>query len=138
MSAAGALAALAVLLGFAAVRELAGARATSGLSALPLALSRRSAGAALRLGLPERLRRSGLGERLPLGAVLLAKLAGAAGGALLALAAAPAAPGRTGLLVAVAMPGAGFLLPDALLEREARRRGRRLVAALPDALDLLA
>ncbi len=34
--------------------------------------------------------------------------------------------------------GGGILLPDALLEREARRRHRRLVAALPDALDLLA
>jgi tight adherence protein C len=36
------------------------------------------------------------------------------------------------------MPAAGFMVPDALLEREARRRQRRLVAALPDALDLLA
>ena len=36
------------------------------------------------------------------------------------------------------MPAAGFVVPDALLEREARRRQRRLVAALPDALDLLA
>jgi tight adherence protein C len=52
--------------------------------------------------------------------------------------AAPAAPGRISLLVAIGMPIAGFLTPDALLEREARRRHRRLVAALPDALDLLA
>lgn len=66
------------------------------------------------------------------------KLAGAAAGGLTALLAAPAAPGRTAVLVAVAMPMAGFLLPDALLERQARRRHRRLVAALPDALDLLA
>ena len=51
---------------------------------------------------------------------------------------APAAPGRISLLVAVAMPAAGFVVPDALLEREARRRRRRLLAALPDALDLLA
>jgi tight adherence protein C len=36
------------------------------------------------------------------------------------------------------MPAAGFMAPDALLEREARRRRRRLVGALPDALDLLA
>jgi tight adherence protein C len=36
------------------------------------------------------------------------------------------------------MPAAGFLAPDALLEREARRRHRRLLTALPDALDLLA
>lgn len=71
-------------------------------------------------------------------APLAAKLACAAGGAVAALAAAPAAPGRIALLVAVALPAAGFAAPDALLEREARRRHRRLLASLPDALDLLA
>lgn len=137
MSLAGVLAGLAVLCGFAAAWELLGGRA-HGPPAMPLGLRRRSARAALRLGLPERLRRSGLAPRLPLSTVLAAKLAGVAGGGLLALGAAPAAPGRTGVLVAVALPGAGFLVPDALLEREARRRRRRLLAALPDALDLLA
>ena len=107
-------------------------------AAARLGLGGRSARAALRLGLPERLRRSGLEARLPLAAVLAAKLAGVACGGLAALAAAPAAPGRTALLVAIALPVAGFLVPDALLEREARRRRRRLLAALPDALDLLA
>ncbi|HXV05738.1 MAG TPA: type II secretion system F family protein [Solirubrobacterales bacterium] len=90
------------------------------------------------LGLPDRLARAGLASRLPLSAVLLAKLAGAAAGGLMAWAAAPAAPGRLSLLVAAALPAAGFVAPDALLEREARRRRRRLLAALPDALDLLA
>jgi tight adherence protein C len=71
-------------------------------------------------------------------ASLTAKLIGAAGGGVAALAAAPAAPGRIALLVAVGLPAAGFVLPDALLERAARRRQRRLVASLPDALDLLA
>jgi tight adherence protein C len=94
--------------------------------------------AALALNLPERLRRSGLESRLPLPALLLGKLAGACFGAILALAAAPAAPGRIGIAVALGLPAAGFFVPDALLEREARRRRRRLVAALPDALDLLA
>jgi tight adherence protein C len=138
MSAAGLLAAFAVLLSFAAARELLAGRAGRALPSLPFGLSGRSAGAALRLGLPERLRRSGLEARLPLSAVLAAKLAGIAGGGLAALVAAPAAPGRTSLLVAIAMPAAGFFVPDALLEREARRRQRRLLAALPDALDLLA
>jgi tight adherence protein C len=138
VSAAGLLAALAVLLGFAAARELFAGRAGRELPSLPFGLSSRSAGAALRLGLPERLRRSGLEARLPLPAVLAAKLAGIAAGGLAALLAAPAAPGRTSLLVAIAMPAAGFFVPDALLEREARRRQRRLLAALPDALDLLA
>ncbi len=68
----------------------------------------------------------------------MAKLAGAIVGGVVALAAAPAAPGRMSLLVAVAMPAAGFVAPDALLERAARHRHRRLLAALPDALDLLA
>ncbi|MET0305493.1 MAG: type II secretion system F family protein [Solirubrobacterales bacterium] len=69
---------------------------------------------------------------------LRAKLASAIAGGAVGLVAAPAAPGRTSLLVAVAMPAAGFVLPDALLERAARRRHHRLLAALPDALDLLA
>jgi tight adherence protein C len=90
------------------------------------------------LDLPERLRRSGLEARLPLPALLLGKLAGACFGAILALGAAPAAPGRIGIAVVLGLPVAGFFVPDALLEREARRRRRRLVAALPDALDLLA
>jgi tight adherence protein C len=137
MSAAGALAAVAVLLGFAAARELLAGRALAA-RPLPFGLGASSARAALRLGLPERLRRSGLEPRLPLSAVLAGKLAGAAGGGLAALLATPAAPGRTALLVWVALPAAGFFVPDALLEREARRRHRRLVASLPDALDLLA
>jgi tight adherence protein C len=94
--------------------------------------------AALALDLPERLRRSGLEARLPLPALMLGKLAGAGFGAILALGAAPAAPGRIGIAVALGLPAAGFFVPDALLERAARRRRRRLVAALPDALDLLA
>ena len=136
MSAAGILAALAVLLAFAATRDLlaSGGR----LPPLPFGLRGRSAGAALRLGLPERLRRSGLEGKLTLAAVLIAKLAGAVLGGLAALPAMPAAPGRTALLVAIALPAAGFLGPDALLERQARLRRRRLLAALPDALDLLA
>ena len=77
-----------------------------------------------------------LRPRLP--RALLGKLLGAGGGALLGLIAAPAAPGRLSLLVLVGLPLAGFVVPDALRERRARRRQRRLVAALPDALDLLA
>ena len=87
---------------------------------------------------PSACARAGLEARYRSPAVLLAKLAGAASAALAALAAAPAAPGRLALLVAVGLPAAGFFAPDALLEREARRRRRRLLGALPDALDLLA
>ena len=67
-----------------------------------------------------------------------ARVACAGLGALAALVAAPAAPGRLSWLVALALPAAGFVDPDALRARRERRRRSRLVAALPDALDLLA
>lgn len=137
MSAAGALAALAALLVCAAARELVAGRPALP-AALPFGLSARSARAALRLGIPGRLRAAGLEGRVSLAAVMIAKLAAAAAGGLVAMAAAPAAPGRTAPLVALGLPAAAFLAPDAWLEREGRRRRRRLVAALPDALDLLA
>lgn len=136
MSPAASLAAVAAILLVAAARELLAARSGSGRDILRL--SRPSLDTALRLGIPGRLERAGLGARLPLASVLLAKLAGAAVGTLAAWAAAPAAPGRLAALVAVVLPVAGFLLPDALLEGEARRRRRRLLGELPDALDLLA
>jgi tight adherence protein C len=69
---------------------------------------------------------------------LAPRLGCAAVAAAIALAAAPAAPGRLGWLVALGLPAAGFVVPDALRARRERRRQRRLVAALPDALDLLA
>ena len=59
-------------------------------------------------------------------------------GGLVALLAVPAVPGRLGVVVAVGMVAAGFATPDALLERATRRRRARMVAALPDALDMLA
>jgi tight adherence protein C len=137
LSAAPLLAAIAALCACAAARELLRGRGGV-MPALPFGLGGRSAAAALRLGLPERLRRSGLEARLPLAAVLAAKVASAAVGALTGLGAAPVAPGRTAFVVLFTLPVAGFFVPDVLLEREARRRRRRLVAALPDALDLLA
>ncbi len=138
MSPASLLAGVATLLACAGGRELLVGRET-GRGGFRTALGgRRAAAAALRLGLPERLARAGLDSRLPLAAVLLAKLASAAIGGLAGLLAAPAAPGRISLLVAIGMPAAGFLLPDGLLERRARMRSRRLVGALPDAFDLLA
>ena len=138
MSGAGLLAATAVLLACAALHELRPARRAAGSLPLGLLTRGRSASAALRLGLPGRLSRAGLDSRVSIGAVLLAKLAAATVGGIAASVAAPAAPGRIAILVAVGMPAAGFMLPDALLEREARRRRRRLLGALPDALDLLA
>jgi tight adherence protein C len=142
---AAALAALAALLAAVAVWELAGSRgeeigagARRALSALSGGRARSLAEAALRLGIPDRLARAGLADRVPVGAVLGAKLVGGATGVLVGALAAPAVPGRLSLVAALAFPAAGFMIPDALCEREARRRMRGLVAALPDALDLLA
>ena len=70
--------------------------------------------------------------------MVAAKVAGAGIGALLALATVPALPGRLTVAGASLLVAAGFLAPDAALERTIRRRKRNLVAALPDALDLLA
>jgi len=139
VSVAGLLAALAALLACAgawellAVRGLVGTRLRIGLGE-----SGRAASAALRLGLPDRVSRAGLDSHFPLAAVLLAKSAGAVVGGLAALLAAPMAPGRIPLLVALGFPAAGFIAPDALLERRARLRRRRILSALPDAFDLLA
>jgi tight adherence protein C len=58
-------------------------------------------------------------------------------GGLAALVLAPAAPGRSGVLLLVAGPVAGFFAPEALLRRARRRRLEAAVRDLPDMLDLL-
>ncbi len=136
MSAASALAAAAALLGLAAVRELLAARERPALGRLP-GLDRRAVAAGLRLGLPGRIARAGLEGRVSLSALLAAKAAAALGSLPIALALAPIAPGRLSLFVAAGIPVAGFLAPDALIERTARRRRAEILAFLPDALDRL-
>lgn len=91
-----------------------------------------------RLALRSRLRRAGMEERVDVRALIAVKAACSVAGVGVSAIAAPAAPGRLSLLVAAALPVAGFLAPDALLERRARLRARTLRNALPDALDLLA
>ncbi len=90
------------------------------------------------LGLGERIRRAGLEDRLSPGSLLLLKGLGAAIGMLFASLLTGLLPGRLVPLLLAGSAGAGFMLPDLLIERAARRRHRRIVAALPDALDLLA
>ena len=97
----------------------------------------RVAAAVARLELTPRLARAGLADRISVRALLVAKLGGSLAGVLWAIAVVPAAPSRL-WIVAVALPAAGFLGPDAWLEWRARRRLRALRASLPDALDLLA
>ena len=109
----------AVAAGFAGILAFAAAWELAGLGA-PAAASR--AGRALRR------HRSVLVPRA------LGALGGATGFALVA----PVAPGRLAPVLAVALPAAGALAPDALAQRAARRRRAQLVEGLPDALDLLA
>jgi tight adherence protein C len=136
---------LAVLLGAAAVWELAGSRGEElgrsfkrGLATITGGRISSIASTAIWLRLPQRLERAGLSDRVPVGFVLAGKGLGALSGTLIAALASPAVPGRLSIAVALALPGAGFMTPEALLERAARRRRARLVAALPDALDLMA
>jgi tight adherence protein C len=91
-----------------------------------------------RLGLTGRLARAGLAERVSPRSLLAAKLGGALAGTLWGMVLASAVPGRLGIIVAAGMPLAGFLGPDAWLERRARLRLRALRSGLPDALDLVA
>jgi tight adherence protein C len=139
----GLLAASSMLLAIFAVRELAAWHPSfaESLGRLGARLRRRgrwAARGATSLGVHERLARAGLGARLSPTTVLIARGAGGVLGLLVGLLAAPAAPGRLSWLVIAGLPAAGALAPDALLERAARMRRERLVAALPDALDLLA
>jgi tight adherence protein C len=134
-----------ILLGAAALWELAGSRGEDlgrslrgAASALSGGRVRTLAGATLWLRVPQRLRRAGLAETVPVAAVLAGKVAGVLAGVLVAALAAPALPTRLAVVVALALPAAGFVTPEAILERAARRRGARIGAALPDALDLLA
>jgi tight adherence protein C len=146
-----ALAAVASILALLAIREVATAlsrdeeRAAPDRVPVPAALARllgerarAVAEAALRLGIPHRLARAGLAQRVPVGLVLAAKVAAACWGLLAASVVGPSVPGGLAPLLIVVTPAAGFVAPDALLERAARRRRARAMAAFPDALDLLA
>lgn len=66
------------------------------------------------------------------------RLIAAMGGICLGSVPAGIAPGRLGPLVLVASGLGGFFLPDLVRARSRRLRHKRMIAALPDALDLLA
>ena len=139
------LVALAVLLAAAAAWQLAAERGEDGAAWARAGVWRITGGriqgiaqAALALGIHERVQRAGLAGRLAPPAVVAAKGAGCLAGVGVAALVGPVLPGRLGMGFTPLMATAGFLAPDALLERAARLRRARLVAALPDALDVLA
>lgn len=135
----------AVLLAFAAAWQVAGERGEQLARALRRAVAGLSAGrirslaeAALALGVAERLERAGLAGRVSPVQVLGAKIGGVLVGMGCAALTLPMLPARLGLVGTPILALAGFLAPDAYLERAARLRRARVLAALPDALDLLA
>lgn len=137
------LAGLAGILVFAAAWELAGMRGSGAARRFePLLRGTRvdvlRDTLAERLDVSRRLDRAGLGERISARRFVGAKLAGAGIGALAAFGVAPVAPGRLAPILAVGLIASGFVGPDAWAERLARRRRTAMVAALPDALDLVA
>jgi tight adherence protein C len=127
----------AALLAAAGARELRGGVRSAASRERSLPADDWARRAAHRLGLPDRLHRAGMGQGLDPRALLALKLSGALLGCLVGLAAAPAAPGHLAVVVVAGLPAAGFLGPDAWLERRARLRLQGLRGALPDALDLL-
>jgi tight adherence protein C len=141
---------VALLLGLAAAAQVLpdGPRRASRRSAAPDRRERAVAGSLVgspalaaadaQLRLSSRIARAGLMHRVSPASLLAAKAGGALAGVLWALVLSPAAPSRLAWVVAAALPAAGFLGPDAWLERRAGRRLRALRGGLPDALDLLA
>jgi tight adherence protein C len=120
-----------------AVRELAMTGATGE------ATSSRDSGdqtpaAAVSLGLPERIRRAGRSKDLSPRSLLLLKAAAALLAVSFAAIVSPLMPSKIAPVVVPLSLLAGFFFPDLLLERAGRRRHRTMIAALPDALDLLA
>ena len=137
MTAPALLAFASLLLGLAAVAELRG-RAAKPLVGGGLRVPAVLAPHVDRLGLAQRIARAGMAGRLTVPGLVALKAAGTLAGLMMAPLAAPAAPGRLAAVIAVGLPIAGFLAPDALLERRAKVRARALRASLPNALDLLA
>jgi len=86
----------------------------------------------------ERIRRAGLEGSISPSSLTLARGLGLALGLSVGLPLVPILPERTGAALAALAAGLGFLLPDLWLARRGRIRHRRMVAALPDSLDLLA
>lgn len=122
--------------GGAGARAVRGARSIRRLAAAGAAL-RRLTGSRAPRSLEQRLAAAGAPAALTVREVLGAKLAAALAGALLGTTLAAGAPGRLGVLLVVALPAAGFLMPDLWLRRRAAERARAARRELPALLDLL-
>jgi tight adherence protein C len=88
-------------------------------------------------GLAARIAAAGEPLNLAVGDVIALKGAGAVGVTLFVFPLAGALPGRLGVAALLAAPVAGFFLPELVLARVARARGRLIADELADVLDLL-
>lgn len=131
------LAGIAAALLIAATRDMLGRLSPDPTSTVP-GRQRPMPAAAVTLGLPGRLRRSGREGSFSPRSVLAAKSLSGGAGLTFGLTLAPLLSGRLGPILIGACALGGFFVPDLLLERAARTRHRRIVGSLPDALDLLA
>lgn len=118
-------------------RAGAGRSHLAGMTVLLARLARRAGVRVAPRDLEARIAAAGAPLGLGVGDVVALKGAGALGALLLAVPPASALPGRLGIATLLAAPAAGFVVPELVLGRQARRRGRRIADELADALDLL-
>jgi tight adherence protein C len=110
------------------------------MTGIALLLARLARGAGLRCGVGElsaRISAAGAPLGFGPGEITALKAAGAIGGVLVAAPLAGALEGRTGIVVLVLAPAAGFFAPELALARVARARGARIARELADVADLL-
>lgn len=88
-------------------------------------------------GIDDLLIRAGRNRELTARSVTAIRLLGTTLLPVVALPVTGVLPGRFGFLFVAGLAGLGFLAPNLILERAARKRLERIVASLPDALDLL-
>jgi len=138
------LAGLAAVLGTIALAELGATRRRATRTGRARALARglavlgRAAGLRLAPGdIEARLAAAGAPPGIGVGDMLATKAGAAVAGLLLALPLAAASPGRLAPVLLGAAPAAGFLAPDVLLARRARRRAEVLAREIADVMDLL-
>ena len=108
-----------------------------GMTVLLARLARRAGMRAAPGDLEARIAAAGAPLGLAVGDVVALKGAGALGLTLFVLPLAGALPGRLGIAALAAAPVAGFFVPELVLARLARARGRRIAGELADVLDLL-
>jgi tight adherence protein C len=117
--------------------ELPGGGHLGAMTVLLARIARRAGARAGPAGLQTKIAAAGAPLGLGPSDVMALKAAGALVGLLLAVALLTSLPGRLGIAALLCAPAAGFLLPDLMLARRARRRAARMSYELADVLDLL-